>query len=58
MGLIQFAFVAKFVKIEVDGLAVVVGFLRDRANDDLSRRKPEWPLSSQVLAEDRSETLD
>ena len=56
--MIEFAFVAQFVKVEVDGLAVVVGFLRDRANDDLSRRKPEWPLSSQVLAEDRSETLD
>ena len=56
--MIEFAFVAQFVKVEVDGLAVVVGLLRDRANDDLSRRKPEWPLSSQVLAKDRSETLD
>ena len=58
LGLIQFALVAQLVKVEVDGLAVVVGLFRDGADDDLSRREPEGPLSSQVLAEDRSETFD
>ena len=58
LGAIQLDFVAQLVQVEVNSFTVVHSLLGDGANDGLPGRKPERPLSSQVLAEDGEETLN
>lgn len=58
LGAIQLDFVAQLVQVEVNSFTVVHSLLRNGANDGLPGRKPERPLSSQVLAEDGEETLN
>jgi len=57
LGSVKDALVAEFVEVQVDTLTVVESLFRNGAHDNLTRRKPERPLASQMLDQDGGESL-
>ena len=54
---IKLALVAQLVEVQVDRLAVVLSFLRDWADNDLSWTEPERPLAAKMLDQNGHEAL-